>query len=350
MSLSKAGRGVNSASLRLYNERALLLALRRAGEASKADPARMAELTNTAVGSIVQTLTEEGLVCEAGRRQDGQRGQPASLIRLQPRGAFGLGVAGPSQHRVRAGRLQRPHPGQPCAPAGPAPSAAGPGHGARRPDALCEALAPAERKRLLGIGLAQPYNLGARLRELDLQDAALRDSFHAWDDTDFGAALAAATGLPVFSENDGTAAAIAELFYGRHHAQDFLYVFLGPAIGGGVVLDGDCVRGVSGNAGDIGMMPVAPSTLDSAPRTGRACDILLARACSTRWRATCATTARRWTATPTRRTSRRAMRPWRSGSTTASTRWRRPCRRRWRCSTCPCWSSMPTSMPALSAR
>ncbi|AOZ02545.1 N-acylmannosamine kinase [Cupriavidus sp. USMAHM13] len=279
MSLSKAGRGVNSASLRLYNERALLLALRRAGEASKADLARMAELTNTAVGSIVQTLTEEGLVCEAGRRQDGQRGQPASLIRLQPRGAFGLGVRLDRASiecvlvdfsgRILASRARQqvlPHPQQALAMV------------REDLDALCEALAPAERKRLLGIGLAQPYNLGAWLRELDLQDAALRDSFHAWDDTDFGAALAAATGLPVFSENDGTAAAIAELFYGRHHAQDFLYVFLGPAIGGGVVLDGDCVRGVSGNAGDIGMMPVAPSTLDSAPRTGRARDILLARA------------------------------------------------------------------------
>lgn len=279
MTASKAGRGVNSASLRLYNERALLLALRRAGEASKADLARMASLTNTAVGSIVQTLTEEGLIHTVGRRVEGQRGQPASLIRLQPKGAFGIGV------RLDRARIEcvmvdfagdilasRAHPG-----VLPHPDTV---LALVRHDIadLRAMLSGAEQKRLLGIGVAQPYNLGAWLRELDIQDESLRESFRAWDDHDFAAELGEATGLPVFSENDGTAAAVAELFYGRHHAQNFLYVFMGPAVGGGVVLNGDCLRGMTGNAGDIGMLPVAPSALPSAPRTGKRHDILLARA------------------------------------------------------------------------
>ncbi|MFC4524221.1 ROK family protein [Cupriavidus pinatubonensis] len=280
MTASKAGRGVNSASLRLYNERALLLALRRAGEASKADLARMARLTNTAVGSIVQTLTDEGLIQLAGRRVDGQRGQPASLIRLQPKGAFGIGVrldrgsieavmvdfAG---HILasRAHQMVLPHPDQALELV------------RRDIDEMRALLSPAEQKRLLGIGVAQPYNLGAWLRELDLQGEAFQATFRAWDEVDFPSMLADATRLPVFSENDGTAAAVAELFYGRHHAQHFLYVFLGPAIGGGVVLNGDCVRGVSGNAGDIAMMPVPPSTLASAAAVpGRRRDILISRA------------------------------------------------------------------------
>jgi len=280
MTTSKAGRGVNSASLRLYNERALLLALRRAGEASKADLARMAQLTNTAVGSIVQTLTEDGLIELSGRRLEGQRGQPASLIRLQPKGAFGIGVrldrgsietvlvdfAG---HILgtRAHQQVLPHPEQALAIV------------TRDVDELRALLSPAERKRLLGIGVGQPYDLGAWLRELDLQGEAFRATFRAWDEADFPAMLAVATGLPVFGENDGTAAAVAELFYGRHHAQNFLYVFLGPAIGGGVVVNGDCVRGVSGNAGDIAMMPVPPGTLASASRpAGKRHDILLSRA------------------------------------------------------------------------
>ncbi|MBB3012722.1 ROK family protein [Cupriavidus alkaliphilus] len=282
MTASKSGRGVNSASLRLYNERALLLALRRAGEASKADLARMAQLTNTAVGSIVQTLSDEGLVEQSGRRTEGQRGQPASLIRLQPKGAFGLGVRldrGSIEVAMvdfaghvlasRAHQLVLPHPDQAL-------------ELVRHDIAELRALlTPAEQKRLLGIGVAQPYNLGAWLRELDVQDDAFQASFRAWDEADFPAMLNGATGLPVFGENDGTAAAVAELFYGRHHAQHFLYVFLGPAIGGGVVLNGDCVRGVSGNAGDIAMMPVPRSTLSSAPpATGqrKRHDILISRA------------------------------------------------------------------------
>lgn len=280
MTASKAGRGVNSASLRLYNERALLLALRRAGEASKADLARMAQLTNTAVGSIVQTLADEGLVEQAGRRTEGQRGQPASLIRLKAKGAFGIGVrldrgsietvmvdfAG-ELLASHAHQLVLPHPEQALELV------------CRDIEAMRARLGPAEQKRLLGIGVAQPYNLGAWLRELDVHGEDFQASFRAWDEADFAAMLNTVTGLPVFSENDGTAAAVAELFYGRHHAQHFLYVFLGPAIGGGVVLNGDCVRGVSGNAGDIAMMPVPPSALPSAPTpAGKRRDLLLSRA------------------------------------------------------------------------
>ena len=66
---------------------------------------------------------------------------------------------------------------------------------------------PFVSERLTGIGLGQPYHLGSWLRELELPAS----SFKRWDDFDFATALANATGLPVFSENDGNAAAIAEL-------------------------------------------------------------------------------------------------------------------------------------------
>jgi predicted NBD/HSP70 family sugar kinase len=55
-------------------------------------------------------------------------------------------------------------------------------------------------------------------------------------------------------------------------------VFIGTASGGGVILDGDYFRGATGNAGDLGLMPVAPSALATAPRPNRAFDILLTRA------------------------------------------------------------------------
>ena len=48
-------------------------------------------MTGTAVGSIIASLADAKLIEFAGRTE-GQRGQPASLIRLDPRGAFGIGV------------------------------------------------------------------------------------------------------------------------------------------------------------------------------------------------------------------------------------------------------------------
>jgi predicted NBD/HSP70 family sugar kinase len=117
--------------------------------------------------------------------------------------------------------------------------------------------------------------MGSWRRELDIPSEAYR----AWNDFDIAGRLAAQTGLPVFRENDGTAAAVAELFRGQgRQLNDFLYVFIGTAIGGGVILNGDYFRGVTGNAGDLGLMPVAPSTLATAPKPNRAFDILLTRA------------------------------------------------------------------------
>ena len=269
------GRGTNSVNLRLYNERTLLQRLRRAGEASKADLARWAQLTNTAVGSIVQSLEDAGLIETAGRRQEGQRGQPAGLYRINPQGAYGIGVRldrtiietvlidlGGNILAREAHDLLLPHPDRALALV--------------RKDVsrMVGMLDATQRRRLTGIGLAQPYNLGSWLRELDL-----KADFRIWDDVDFGAMLSQAVQLPVFKENDGNAAAIAELFFGvGREESDFVYVFVGSALGAGVVMGGESMRGASGNAADLGLMPVPPSRLASAPVSDRRWDILLSRA------------------------------------------------------------------------
>ena len=59
---------------------------------------------------------------------------------------------------------------------------------------------------------------------------------------------------------------------------DFLYVFIGAALGGGVLLGGDYRRGVNANAGDVGLMPTGPSRLATAPRPAGRPEILLTRA------------------------------------------------------------------------
>ncbi|NBN63483.1 ROK family protein [Microvirga tunisiensis] len=270
------GRGSNSAQLRRYNERIVLQILRRAGEASKADLARAANLTNAAIGAIIQELARDGLIEEVGKRHDGGRGQPATMLRLAARGAFGFGVrlgrAGIETVLVDfSGRVIGRSAHDMILPV--------PDKAIdiirRDIESLHELLSPVERRRITGIGLAQPFNLGAWLRELGLP----AENFKPWDEVDVAAALEKATRLPVFAENDGTAAAVAELFYGLgRHEDDFLYLFIGPAIGGGLILHGDVVRGRTGNAADVAVMPVQPSRLASAPRPAGAWDILLTRA------------------------------------------------------------------------
>ncbi len=274
-SVSVDGRGKNATQLRRFNERLVLRALRRMGSASKADLARFAGLTSAAVGGIVASLQDQNLIHQTGKRQ-GQRGQPATILELNPKGAYGVGVRldrtcietvlidfdGKQLSRVFHETLLPP------------------------PDLalsliqndieqIMGVLGPRRRQRLAGIGLAMPFNLDCWLRELDLP----KDVFQEWKNVHFGRMLEDATDLPVYLENDGTAACVAELLYGvGRQLDDFFYLYIGPAVGGGVVQCGDCIRGTTGNAADVGLMPVPPSLLSSAPRPRQDWDILLNRA------------------------------------------------------------------------
>ena len=75
---------------------------------------------------------------------------------------------------------------------------------------------------------------------------------------DLGSLLSSALGnSSIFCENDANCAALAEHEWGAGRGiRDFVMVTLGTGIGGGVVADGQLVRGRSGFAGEIGHMVV----------------------------------------------------------------------------------------------
>lgn len=273
-SRATGGQGSKSALVGDFNERVVLTTLRRFGPASKAELARLVGLTSNTAGVIVRKLEGSGLIRTLGKRYGG-RGQPATMLELDPDGAFSIGLRvdrdGLETVLVDLGgtlldrtvRQGLPSPGE----------------------AVREVAADVARyksqigadrdARIAGVGVALPYNLGSWLTELGLP----AEQFQPWDDFDLQGALTEATELPVVVENDGSAAAVGELLYGfGRSADDFLYVFIGPATGGGVVLAGDYVRGSRGNAGDLGVMPVAPSRLASAPPAATGWTILMARA------------------------------------------------------------------------
>ena len=261
--------------VRQFNERLILALLRRLGTAFKADLARNANLTANTVGQIVQELEAAGLVRSDGKRQ-GERGQPATLLRLDPHGAYSIGV---KVGRRSLDTILVDFTGEVLAQCRrecsfPSPEQAV----AMLVDdiaAVRNTIGAESSARLVGLGIATPYNLGCWRRELDIPSEASS----AWNDFDLATQLAAETGLPTLLENDGTAAVVAELFLGwGRELNDFLYLFIGSAAGGGVVIGGDYHRGAYGNAGDLGLMPTSPSRLATAPDpTGRH-EILLTRA------------------------------------------------------------------------
>ncbi|WP_306052151.1 ROK family protein [Natronococcus wangiae] len=76
--------------------------------------------------------------------------------------------------------------------------------------------------------------------------------------------------LPVSLENDCTASAIGEWYFGARDGHDcIVHLTVGTGIGGGVVEQGRPLRGDGAQAGEFGLIPVAPeSDLESTGVTG----------------------------------------------------------------------------------
>jgi glucokinase len=80
-----------------------------------------------------------------------------------------------------------------------------------------------------------------------------------WDDVPLVALVSAALDRPTVVDNDATAAALAEWWYGAGRSRDvqtLVYMTISTGVGGGLVLDGRLFRGAAGNAGELGHLTV----------------------------------------------------------------------------------------------
>jgi predicted NBD/HSP70 family sugar kinase len=246
-------RGSNQSGMRAWNERVVLSLVRAQGALSKADIARATGLSAQTVGVIMRGLEQDGLLAR-GAPVRGKVGQPSVPMSLAADGAFFLGlkvgrrssemVLTDFHGRVVARRMRR-H-------AWPEPDAAVDFARSAGAD-LVAGLAPALQGRVAGLGIAMPFQLWNWAESIGAPQAAM----DAWRGRDIRADLAAGAPWPVLLENDATAACGAELVFGAgQRPADFVYVYIGFFIGGGVVLNGSLYPGRSGNAGALGSMPV----------------------------------------------------------------------------------------------
>ena len=81
----------------------------------------------------------------------------------------------------------------------------------------------------------------------------------AWRDEPLGARVAETLKIPVVVENDANAAAWGEFAFGAaKDVEHMVCVTVGTGIGGGIVIDGELLRGAYGVAAEIGHMRVVP--------------------------------------------------------------------------------------------
>jgi predicted NBD/HSP70 family sugar kinase len=81
--------------------------------------------------------------------------------------------------------------------------------------------------------------------------------YDAWNSVDVRKLLSSPLRLPIFIENDATAAALGELQFGHGlRKPSFFYILITSGLGGGLVIEGEYFRGADGRSGEIGFLPV----------------------------------------------------------------------------------------------
>lgn len=254
-------RGSNHVGMRQFNERVVLQAIRLNGSLPKADLARLTGLTAQTIGLITTRLIDDDLVIKQ-QKVRGRIGQPSVPMALNPDGAFSMGI---KIGRRSAEWLLVDFTGAVCQRhtlhyAFPDARTLLPAIGERL-NAMHQALGPL-RDRLVGIGVAAPFQLGGWHKMLGLSQTQSNE----WDQIDLGAHIQTLTDVPVSFVRDTSAACMAELVAGRgRDLKSFLYLFVDTFVGGGLVINSHLHVGSHGNAGAVASLPTTLPKGSTAP-------------------------------------------------------------------------------------
>jgi predicted NBD/HSP70 family sugar kinase len=253
MTTARFSGGSNQTRVRAYNERLVLSLVRLHGALSKADITRLSGLSAQTASVIMRSLEQDGLLLR-GEPVRGRVGQPSIPMRLNPDAvlSFGVKIGRRSADLVLmdfVGGIRKQYHQTYAYP---------------QPDEIIgiitsgisrieSELGDVERGRIAGIGIAAPFELWNWADEVGAPPGAM----DAWRGFDLQAEIAAKTSHSIYLQNDATSACGAELVFGvGSDYPDFLYLFIGSFIGGGIVLNSAIFSGRTGTAGAVGPLPV----------------------------------------------------------------------------------------------
>lgn len=248
-----------------YNENAVIHALRGLGPASQTEIAEVTGLSVKTVSAIVKNLTARGYLREVRTVSVG-RGRPRVIIDIVSSARYSVGIhVDPSVVTAVVLDLRGTVVG----------SVASEEVHPDDPDRSMDAAAKLVRALIAEAGLGETGLIGACLAvpgPLQTASSSIVESvwLPGWTDYDLGAALERRLGMSVPVVKDTLAAVIGENWVRAREVLDstMVFVYLGTGIGVGLSLNGEPVRGFSGNAGEIGRMLLTLSSLSGNPGTG----------------------------------------------------------------------------------
>ncbi len=248
-------RAMDGTSVRNHNERLVLSLLRNSNGLARSEIARLTTFSPQTASVIIRGLESDGLVTTGHPvRGSGKVGKPVQPVRLNPDGAFALGMnigrrgtdliltdfAGTVRDSLS---IEYRYPTADII------------HQFARSGVpeIIDRLSPQSRQRVVGIGVAIPFQIW---EWLDIVDAS-PEVMGAWRDYVFEDRFREFTDLPVMTANDASMACCGELLFGRGRDwKNFAYFFVGFFIGGGLAINGKVFLGNTGNAAAFGTLPV----------------------------------------------------------------------------------------------
>lgn len=242
-----------SETARDINRRIMLNLIRRREPISRADLARHSGLQPSTVSAITEQLLRERWIRE-GAIGHAPRGRRPRFLHLNSDriGIVGINIR-PARTTVAIADLDARFLAQETLPTGDNPAA----FLAELSACVRQLVARHPTVAYEGIGVSLPGRLDLATHRLVFAPNL------AWRDVDLRGELEAATGLPVELENAANACALAEVWFGQHTegARNLIAITVSEGIGGGVILNGQLVRGTTGMAGEFGHVTVVEDGL-----------------------------------------------------------------------------------------
>lgn len=250
MTLAEAkpgGLGNSNDSVRRHNLSVLLRLVHHTAGISRSQLTRQTGLNRSTIAALVGELVERQLVVETDPDSNNQVGRPSPIVRPGPRAlgiavnpeidAITVGIVGLGGRVLRRVRSVVDH----------VPTA-------REAVTISTTVIDVLRdefdlgSRAVGIGVAVPGLVRSH-------DGLVRLAPHlGWSDEPLADMFEEATGFPVVAANDARLGTLAESIFGAGRGlTDMVYLNGGASgIGGGAIINGTPLRGVSGYAGEFG--------------------------------------------------------------------------------------------------
>lgn len=218
--------------------------------ATQRDIIDQTKIPQQTISRIVKSLLERKVLQQISRESDGSRGQPGYFLECYPDYAYCVGIAILTDSIsisimdfkgsvVFSGQLNL---------ANMSVKNVMTHLRALFDDAINKSNISAAK--ILGIGVAISGYFIDNQNKINTHNM-----LNEWAEIDIAKLISNEYHYPVWVENDATAAAAGEGIVGiGKQTSNFVYLFISTGFGGGIIINGDVMRGTHGNAGEVGDM------------------------------------------------------------------------------------------------